>query len=353
MLMKLEYIWLDGHSPKNIRSKTRFEEWEQDDDNMSYSQEELLQKIGQWSFDGSSTQQAQTESSDCILTPQVVYVNPFDRGNSLLVLCEVMNSDGTPHESNTRHKLRTTIEQNDNDLVIGVEQEYFMMDSRTNKPVGWKKDEEPKPQGEYYCSVGAGVNAGRLFTEQHAMMCHTAGLSLEGINAEVALGQWEYQIGPLQAMECADQLWVSRYILQKIGEASGICIDYNPKPVEGDWNGSGAHINFSTEHLRTVGGDEYIEEICTVLGDNHEKHMESYGIGNEKRLTGKHETAKFDEFSYGECDRSVSIRIPAVTAYNKKGHLEDRRPASNVDPYEAFCCLVESVPRICSCVGVE
>ena len=242
--------------------------------------------------------------------------------------------------------MRTTIEKNDDDMAFGVEQEYYMMDAMKNIPIGWKESEEPEPQGQYYCSVGANNNYGRILAERHAQLCHTAGVSLQGTNAEVALGQWEYQIGPLLALECADQLWVSRYILQKIAETMGTYIDYDPKPIDGDWNGSGAHINFSTNHLRTVGGEDYIDEICNVLGDNHKEHMESYGTGNKKRLTGKHETAKFDEFSYGESDRSVSIRIPAVTAQNNKGYLEDRRPSSNVDPYEAFCCLVDSVPRL-------
>ena len=217
MLMKLDYIWLDGHDPKNIRSKVKFEYWEQEDENRPYTQEELLSKIPQWGFDGSSTGQAQTESSDCILNPVVTYTNPFDGGNSLVVLCEVLNPDGTPHETNTRSKLASALEEYGNDMVFGIEQEYVIYDNKTGKPVGWK-DEEPKPQGEYYCSVGSDKNAGRVLVDNHSIMCHRAGLSLSGTNAEVMLGQWEYQIGPLYGMECADQLWVSRNLLQKQAE---------------------------------------------------------------------------------------------------------------------------------------
>ena len=347
MLMKLEYIWLDGYDTPNLRCKCRFEEWEQKDESHVYTQEELVNKVPQWSFDGSSTKQADTESSDCVLSPVSVYTNPFDAGNSLLVLCEVMNPDGTPHETNMRSVLKKSIEEYGNDMVFGIEQEYFIMDKLKRKPIGWiYEGEDPEPQGQYYCSVGGEYNVGRVMTDQHAALSHRAGLNLQGTNSEVALGQWEYQIGPLHGVDCADQLWVSRYILQKLSEGMGSYINYDPKPVEGNWNGSGAHINFSTEYLRDAGGKEYIEEICNSLKETHKEDILSYGRGNEKRLTGKHETCNIEDFKYGECDRAASIRIPYVTIQENKGYLEDRRPAANVDPYRAFCCLVESVPRL-------
>ena len=344
--MKLEYIWLDGHSTKNLRSKCKFEEWPQESENQAYSQEELLSLCSPWSFDGSSTNQAQTENSDCILNPVSVYTNPFDQGNSLLVYCEVLNSDGSIHETNSRASLRENIDIHGNDMVFGIEQEYTVIDSSTKKPVGWPKDDDAEPQGKYYCGVGGDINAGRLLVEQHTALCHRAGISLGGSNAEVMLGQWEYQLGPLPALECSDQLWISRFILQRLSERLGCHVSYDPKPVEGDWNGSGAHINFSTDYLRNVGGKEYIEEICNALADEHESFMEVYGEGNERRLTGKHETAHYDSFTWGEMDRSASIRIPVTTSQNDKGYLEDRRPAANVDPYDAVSRLVVYTPKL-------
>ena len=346
MLMKLEYIWLDGHSTKNLRSKCKFEEWPQESENQAYSQQELLSLCSPWSFDGSSTSQAEIDNSDCILNPVSVYTNPFDQGNSLLVYCEVLNSDGSIHETNTRAKLRETLIECGNDMVFGIEQEYTIIDNDTKKPVGWPKDEEANPQGKYYCGIGGGVNAGRLLVEQHTSLCHRTGLSLGGTNAEVMLGQWEYQLGPLHALDCCDQLWISRFIIQRLSERLGCSISYDPKPIDGDWNGSGAHINFSTEYLRDVGGGEYIKEIIDALEVEHGSFMEVYGEGNERRLTGKHETSHYDDFTWGEMDRSVSIRVPVTVVNNGKGYLEDRRPAANVDPYEAISCLVMHTPKL-------
>ena len=345
MLMKLEYIWLDGYTTKNIRSKCKFIEWPQENENQSYSQEELLSRCNQWSFDGSSTNQAEVGSSDCILNPVCVYTNPFDQGNSLLVYCEVLNADYSVHETNSRATLKTIIDEHGNDMVFGIEQEYTLFDTKTNKPVGWPEDSEPEPQGKYYCGIGGDINAGRLLVDQHTALCHRAGLSLEGTNAEVMLGQWEYQIGPLHAMDCADQLWISRFILQRLTERLGCCVSYDPKPMQGDWNGSGAHINFSTDYLRNIGGEEYIEEICNTLKEEHETFMKVYGEGNERRLTGSHECSHYDDFSWGEMDRSVSIRIPVITTQNNRGYLEDRRPGANIDPYDAISCLVEYTPK--------
>ena len=61
-----------------------------------------LKDIPEWSFDGSSTNQAEGSSSDCILKPVKLYQDPLRNGFSYLVMCEVMNPDGTPHKTNTR-----------------------------------------------------------------------------------------------------------------------------------------------------------------------------------------------------------------------------------------------------------
>jgi glutamine synthetase len=328
---KLEYIWLDGYKPtQSLRGKTKIVE------NFSGK----LEDCEVWSFDGSSTEQAEGGSSDCLLKPVFVCPDPGRIGDGYIVMCEVLNADKTPHASNGR----ATIEDDDNDFWFGFEQEYVLIDIDTNKPVGFPNGGYPGPQGPYYCSVGAANAVARDMIEEHLEMCLQAGLNVEGINAEVMMGQWEYQIFSKGAAEAGDQIWVSRYLLERCGEKYGIKVDYHCKPVKGDWNGSGMHANFSNTTLRTCGSKDVYEQICQAFEPRVKEHIDVYGADNDQRLTGLHETQKIDEFSYGISDRGASIRIPIATVEKGwKGWLEDRRPASNADPYKVAAEIIRTV----------
>ena len=292
-----------------------------------------------WSFDGSSTQQAEGNDSDCLLKPVAIFPDP-DRSNGYLVMTEVLNADGTPHESNGR----ATIDDDDNDFWFGFEQEYFLNDPTTNLPLGFPENGYPSPQGQYYCSVGAKNAFGRDIVEDHLDQCLEAGINVEGINAEVATGQWEYQVFAKGAKNAGDQVWVARYLAERNAEKWGVSIDLHPKPIKGDWNGSGMHANFSNEVMRTKGGEELFNKICEAFdGKNIKKHMDVYGAHNEERLTGLHETQSIDKFSYGVSDRGASIRIPIGTVEDGwVGRLDDRRPASNGDPYKIASVIVST-----------
>jgi len=340
-MTKFEYIWTDGSS--SIRSKTKYMVI---DRSKIKSPSDFISNIPEWSFDGSSTNQAKTENSDCILKPVKIVPNTtsMNRFPSFIVLCEVLDSDGNAHETNTRSKLLDRVKETElDDMWFSVEQEFTMMNPFNNKPIGWEEysNDTPPPQGDYYCGVGFGSVEGRELIEQHALACIGSGITIAGTNAEVMLSQWEYQTEPKPAIEAADDLIISRFLLQRIGERMNVAISYDPKPVDGDWNGAGAHINFSTNHMRENADMDYMNLICSSMGAYHEKAIEVYGKGNERRLTGKHETSSIDKFTWGELDRTASIRIPLHTVQNEgKGYLEDRRPAANVDPYEAFSYLM-------------
>ena len=327
---KLEYIWLDGFKPtQSLRSKTRIER--------DFSGK--IEDCPLWSFDGSSTQQAEGNDSDCLLKPVAIFPDP-DRSNGYLVMTEVLNADGTPHESNGR----ATIDDDDNDFWFGFEQEYFLNDPTTNLPLGFPENGYPSPQGQYYCSVGAKNAFGRDIVEDHLDQCLEAGINVEGINGEVATGQWEYQVFAKGAKNAGDQVWVARYLAERNAEKWGVSIDLHPKPIKGDWNGSGMHANFSNEVMRSKGGEELFNKICEAFdGKNIKKHMDVYGAHNEERLTGLHETQSIDKFSYGVSDRGASIRIPIGTVEDGwVGRLEDRRPASNGDPYKIASVIVST-----------
>lgn len=330
---KLEYIWLDGYQPtQSLRSKTKIVK---DFDGR-------LESCPIWSFDGSSTEQAKGNASDCLLKPVALYPDAA-RKNGWLVMTEVLNADGTPHESNGR----AAIDDDDNDFWFGFEQEYTLWDPETQLPIGFPAGGYPAPQGPYYCGVGAGKAVGRDIVEEHLDLCLEIGLNVEGINAEVMMGQWEFQIFAKGAADAGDQIWVARYLLERIGEKYGVAVNWHCKPVKGDWNGSGMHANFSNSLLRTCGSEEVYKKVCDAFGDVIQEHIEVYGADNEQRLTGLHETQSIDKFSYGISDRGASIRIPIATVQNGwKGYLEDRRPNSAADPYKVAARIIKTVKSV-------
>jgi glutamine synthetase len=292
-----------------------------------------------WSFDGSSTEQAEGNSSDCLLKPVALFPDPA-RNDGWLVMTEVLSADGTPHESNGR----ATIDDDDDDFWFGFEQEYFLWDPETNLPLGFPANGYPRSQGPYYCSVGAKNAYGREIIEEHLDLCLEAGVNVEGINAEVATGQWEFQTFAKGAAAAGDHVWVARYLAERNAEKYGLSINWHPKPLKGDWNGSGMHANFSNSTLREAGSKEVYDTVCKAFSPVVQEHIEVYGADNDQRLTGAHETQAIDKFSYGVSDRGASIRIPIATVENGwKGWLEDRRPASNGDPYKIAARIVKTV----------
>jgi glutamine synthetase len=327
MAYRAEYIWIDGQKPTaKLRSKTKV---------VPDGQEPPF-----WGFDGSSTEQAPGKASDCVLNPVLVKPDPIRGGDDVLVMCEVLTTDMEPHESNTRARCaEVAARYEDHESWFGLEQEYtFFKDGR---PHGWPVGGYPAPQGGYYCGIGADEIWGRDVVETHTKACLDAGIAISGTNAEVMIGQWEFQIGPLGPVVVGDHLWLARWLLYRIAEDHDISAHLNPKPVEGDWNGAGMHTNFSTSEMRA--SYEPVIAACEALGKRAEEHIGHYGAGIERRLTGLHETAPWTEYSYGVSNRGASVRIPWQVAKEGKGYIEDRRPNANADPYVVAALITETV----------
>lgn len=344
-VFELEYVWLDGGEHTGMRTKTKYIKSDRNLD---------IDDIPEWGFDGSSTNQAEVSNSDMVLKPRKLYMsseNP-QRG---YVLCEVYNTKGNPHISNTRSDLLKIVDKNEdaNSILFGVEQEYIFINPKNQQPYLWptRWDEEekiektmfPGPQGRYYCGTGNFIR-GKDIVREHARRCIDLGLTLTGTNAEVMLSQWEYQLGPNTALDVADDLWMARFLYDQLAEENDFAVEYYPKLFKDNdsWAGTGCHINFSTPTLRDNDDNKrYIDDLLVGISEDHKKHIKVYGIGNENRLTGKNETCHIDTFEWGDSDRTTAIRIP-----HNKNYLEDRRPGGNIDPYEAIASLLDSILRV-------
>ena len=334
---KLEYIWLDGYEPvPNLRGKTQVKEFKKFPE---------LDELPMWGFDGSSTRQAEGKNSDCMLKPVAVFPDTTKK-NGVLVMCEVMNPDGvTPHPSNSRAGIL-----DDPGAWFGFEQEYFLY--QDGAPLGFPTGGNfPPPQGEYYTGVGF-KNVGdiaREIVDTHLDLCLDAGINHEGINAEVAKGQWEFQIFGKGSKRAADEMWIARYLLIRLCEKYGVDVNFHCKPLgkDVDWNGSGMHANFSTEHMRTVGGKEYFEALMGAFDKYKNEHIAVYGPDNHLRLTGLHETQSIDKFNYGIANRGASVRVPhSFVNAGYKGYLEDRRPNSQGDPYQIASRILQTIATV-------
>ena len=331
--MLVEYIWLDVNG--DPRSKTRVivspksEKGEKQD-----------VEIPLWNYDGSSTGQATGDKSEVILKPIAGFPDPFRGGDCILALCETLNVDMTPHSTNTRNQAFNIFEKYKQiEPLYGIEQEFFLEKNNTILAFA-NKDNQPRPQGNYYCGTGEHCH-GRNVIEAAFKRCIVAGLTVTGFNAEVAPSQWEIQVCA-SGINAADQLIIMRYILNRTAEMFSVSINYHPKPLTDVWNGSGCHVNFSTKSMRDKDGLSAIQNAITNLEKNHSAHMEHYGKDNKMRMTGEHETSSYDTFSHGVGDRTTSVRISEDTFKNKSGYLEDRRPASNMDPYVVTRLILET-----------
>lgn len=339
----IDYVWIGGDG--ELRSKAR----------VIHSPINNIDEIPIWNYDGSSTNQADGKFSEVFICPRRVFNCPFRKNNHIIVMCDTYSPSkiqdtyniekfkllNEPLKNNYRYNAQKIFDKYaDQKPWYGLEQEYFIIDNITNLPIGFDPDGK---QGQYYCSVGGQNAFGRQIVEEHLGACLYAGIKISGINAEVAPGQWEFQIGPVEGIDAADQLWIARYILEKITEKYNVTINYEPKPLSGDWNGSGCHTNFSTEDMRADNGIERIIEVMEKLKNHHTEHMEVYGENNEKRMTGHHETSNYNNFTYGIANRKCSVRIPNETHNNKKGYFEDRRPAANMDPYLVTSKILETI----------
>ena len=333
MTIIAEYIWIDG---ENLRSKIKIVKDEE--------------AIGIWNFDGSSTGQSLTKDSDLILNPIDKIKNPLLPSDmtGFIILCEVLNQDGTPHETNMHSRLNENKNSSNDNIWFGFEQEYVLLNKDGTlfgvnyNPKKNKSNKQLLKSNQYYCSVGASNALGRNIVDEHLYASLRAELTICGTNSEVTPGQWEFQIGPASAIRTSNDLWFARYLLIKIAEKYNIDVSFHPKPFS-ELNGSGLHTNFSTLEMRNDSNLVTIKDVINKLSLTHSLHIKFYGKDNHLRLTGTNETSPIDRFSYGLCDRSSSIRIPINVKNEGKGYIEDRRPAANADPYLVSNCILNTV----------
>ncbi len=350
----IEYIWIDGKGI--LRSKIRTSQ--------TIDFKDLV-----WNCDGSSCDLATVEDSEVNLFPIQLYPNillekklkEYQRHNQPFVscyylLCHVENKITGNTSFQEALKVFSRKEVVDAKTWFGLEQEYFIVDPVTHVPIGFgemkttgksTKMHQTEPefqQGPYYCGSGSFQKLGQNIAEKHYALCIATGLGISGLNAEVAFGQWEFQIGPVEGIEASNQLWLARYLLIKVAEEEGYDITFDPKPITwGKWNGSGLHTNFSTKEMRENGGIEVMIRAMDKLEEKHEEHLKVYGKDNEKRLSGHFETSSIKKFTYGFGTRNTSVRIGNQTYRDGKGYFEDRRPAANADPYEICSILCKTI----------
>ncbi|XP_026729239.1 glutamine synthetase 2 cytoplasmic-like isoform X2 [Trichoplusia ni] len=328
------YVWIDGSSI-NLRSKDRTFEFVP----------KSTKDLPIWYFDGSNTGQAKEENSDTYIFPQNIYHDPFRRGSHIMVLCDTYQHNYQPTSTNHRKNCLVLCEKGEvEEPWFGFNQEFFLTTTE-GRPLGWPAGGFPAPPGPYYCATGANKIVARDLMEAFFRCCLFAGIQLNGINPGTTPSQWNFQVGPSPGIRSADDLWMARYILSRLAEEYGTVASFEPQPVP-DWPGNGTFVYFSSKDMREDDGILVIERAIDKLARRHGAHINEYdannGGDNARRLTGKNGQPHIKDFTAGVANRTCAVRIPRQVSEDKKGYLEDRRPAANADPYRIISIMLRT-----------
>jgi glutamine synthetase len=344
--VNVEYLWLDAKHHTRSKMRTLYLSHDEAADISLDDPASALRVIPRWEFDGGATGQATAGGRECVLEPVHAIRHPFPlRPLSIptwLVMCELRIGSGRIHPTDTRAMTRHSFENSavirDQRALFSAEQEFFFFDKATKAPHGWTI-KSTLPRDEYYCGVNRSLKVEREIINELYEKCLACDIPICEASQEVSPAQWKYRIGPAPAPLIGDLLYFAKFILFRLCERHDLYPAFNPKPIKGDWNGSGCHFTISTRHTRHSVkdpadssrfscGSARIREITDKMSDNHEDFMRSTGSKNIERLTGTHNTSNFRTFSIGINTKSASVAIDS----SGRG-LEDRRPGANVDYY--------------------
>jgi len=325
-----EYVWVDSKGETRCKSKTATKKPTTADDCLI------------WMFNGSATGQATTEESDVYLVPRAVFDDPIRGPGNCMIMCEAVTSTMEPAKGNNRAACSEVMDRYAaSDPWIGMEQEYTLMSADGSAAIA--------TGDESGCNCGVGsenVPAGmRDLMDAHYGACLAAGVKIAGCNMESAPGQGEFQVGPCQGVDVGDQMMMARHLLKKISEGMGIGVSFANKPTEGQ-SGSGCHTNFSSTETRSEGGLAVIEKICRAFGRKYKEHNAAYGDDNAARCTGDNMTPEHEKFTFAIASRNASVRIPRNVGMTGRGHLEDRRPGGNCDPYTVAQMVMKTAGEV-------
>ncbi len=332
---KLEYIWLDGKKPvPDLRGKTLIK---------TFDKPPTLGDLPNWGFDGSSTMQA--EGRKLRLRAKAGGSLSGRQPQGRFYRSERSPAPG-PHAASHQHAR----DHRERSRPVDRPRAGILPVSRTGVRWASRKTATPalrKARTTAALAINIWADLARKIVDEHLELCLAAGINHEGINSEVAKGQWEFQIFAKGSAKAADDTWTARYLMLRLCEKYEVDMVLHCKPIKGDWNGSGMHCNFSTKYMREVGGKEYFESLMKAFEANIPSHIAVYGPDNHLRLTGLHETQAIDKFSYGLSDRGASIRMPVNFIKNGyKGYLEDRRPNSEGDPYQIVSRILKTINSV-------
>ena len=311
----VEYIWLD--STNALRSKIRTLPDTAVSSFLKYT----------WDFDEQT------------LIPLRIYKSPahFSSHAYYFLLCESVSQEET-HRSILTGTLQTMPKKLS--PTIGFEQEYFLFETKTGTVIDahhvWIKP------GTTFCGQSKySIDVHKLM-RTHAEWCLEASIMFAGYNLEEAPGQYKFKIGPrignaselgglpIKGESCilkvCDDLIMARFLLHKVCELYALMPVFEPKPFVEE-NGSGCHTDFAVSFIRNADKKEKskkrLEKFIEILKFGHTQVMEDelYGVGNKKRLCGKHGAIDYKHFT-------GSIRIKTGNEY-----IQDKRPAANCNPY--------------------
>lgn len=306
-----EYICLDNES--KFRSKTVF----------SFKSIDELEEV---IVDSSMISNVVVESHDIILVPVKCILNPFIRDEKhWLVMCEIRYPNGSIHKTNTRDPLKI-LTDNHSDYQLGITQQFVLFDKDEKKPVGW--NDKIDVMKNYSSKLDFMKFSQPIIDIMIEYLIHV-GIQISNIQMERMVSRWSVTFQPKSLTEACDDLFLFRYIIQRISANNNVIVNFHPDPIQNSKIYTRCYLNLSSLKMRDEDGIQEIDRACKKLELKHLEQFKSFCEYN-----GKH-------FAYGQNSSRYDVVIHL--SQNNGGYIEDKRFSGDCDIYSITTQIVKTI----------